>query len=210
VVRHVFSRTIKSVFDVSVSGVALILLSPVLVFLALLIRQRMGFPVLFRQSRPGLNGRIFKILKFRTMRDEYGASGEPLPDGERLTEFGNFLRRTSLDELPELWNVFKGDMSLVGPRPLLPEYLPRYSTFQNRRHEVKPGITGWAQVSGRNSLTWDDKFKLDVWYVDNRSMPLDLKILWRTLGTLCRRDGIAQEGHVSMSKFSGNLPGASL
>ena len=203
------SRAIKSVLDFSISASALILLSPILIILALLVHRRMGSPALFRQSRPGLNERPFIMLKFRTMRDAYDANGQPLSDTERLTGFGDFLRRTSLDELPELWNVLTGDMSLIGPRPLLPEYLPRYSEFQKRRHNVKSGITGWAQVNGRNGLSWEEKFRLDVWYVDNWSLLLDLKILWRTLATVWTGDGIAEEGQVSMSKFMGSAPGAS-
>jgi lipopolysaccharide/colanic/teichoic acid biosynthesis glycosyltransferase len=164
----------------------------------------MGFPVLFYQTRPGLNEKPFTMLKFRTMRDAFDSEGRPLPDAERLTPLGRFLRATSLDELPELWNVLKGDMSLVGPRPLLPQYLDRYTAFERRRHEVKPGLTGWAQIGGRNSLTWHDKFKLDVWYVDNWSLSLDLKILLRTVSTVLRRDGIAQQGHATMPEFMGS------
>jgi len=162
---------LKRLFDIVASLTALILLSPVLLIVALLVRRKLGSPVFFRQTRPGLNGKPFEMIKFRTMRDAVDNQGNPLPDDQRMTPFGSFLRATSLDELPELWNVLKGDMSLVGPRPLLMEYLPLYSKEQYRRHEVRPGVTGWAQVNGRNALSWDEKFKLDVWYVENRSLP---------------------------------------
>src|SRR5690606_34672922 len=171
---------IKRSFDIAGSLLGLLLLSPVIAIVAWQVRRNLGAPVFFRQTRPGLNGRPFQMVKFRTMKDAVDAEGNPLPDSERLTPFGQFLRSSSLDELPELWNVLKGDMSLVGPRPLLMEYLPLYSTEQYRRHEVRPGVTGWAQVNGRNSLSWDEKFKLDVWYVDNRSLWLDIKILFLT------------------------------
>lgn len=164
----------------------------------------MGSPVLFRQVRPGLNGKPFEMIKFRTMKYALDAAGNPLPDSERLTPFGQFLRSSSLDELPELWNVLKGDMSLVGPRPLLMEYLPLYSPEQARRHEVRPGVTGWAQVNGRNTLSWEDKFKLDVWYVDNRSLWLDIKVLFLTVKKVLVRDGISAEGEATMSKFTGS------
>jgi len=179
----------------------------VLVFLlvALMVRIKLNSPVLFRQSRPGLNGKIFNVYKFRTMTNECNESGNLLSDEARLTEFGKFLRSTSLDELPSLWNVLKGDMSLVGPRPLLVEYLPLYSTQQARRHEVKPGITGWAQVNGRNAISWEEKFDLDVWYVDNQSIWLDIKILWMTVKKVIVRDGISQSNHVTMDKFKGSL-----
>ena len=180
------------------------MLSPLFVVLALLIRRSMGSPVLFRQIRPGLDGRPFEMVKYRTMRDAAGADGKPLPDGERLTSLGRFLRSTSLDELPELWNVLKGDMSLVGPRPLLMEYLPRYSAEQARRHEVRPGLTGLAQVSGRNALSWDEKFALDVWYVDNRSLLLDLRIVLLTLLKVVRKDGISAAGEATMPVFQGS------
>ena len=182
----------------------LVLLAPLLAAIALGIRFTLGGPVLFRQVRPGLHGRPFGLVKFRTMRDALDASGAPLPDEQRLTRFGRFLRTTSLDELPELWNVLIGDMSLVGPRPLLMEYLPLYSPRQARRHEVKPGITGWAQVSGRNALGWDEKFALDVWYVDHRSHWLDLKILALTVIKVLRAEGISQKGHATMEKFGGS------
>lgn len=168
------------------------------------ISRKMGSPVLFRQVRPGLGGKPFEMVKFRTMKDAVDAAGNPLPDSERLTPFGQFLRSSSLDELPELWNVLKGDMSLVGPRPLLMEYLPLYSPEQYRRHEVRPGVTGWAQINGRNSLSWDEKFKLDVWYVDNRSLWLDIKILFLTVKKVLIRDGISAEGEATMTRFEGN------
>lgn len=195
---------LKRIFDISVSVVTLLLLAPVMALVAWQIRRRLGSPVLFRQVRPGLNGKPFKMVKFRTMRDAVDAQGNPLPDSERLTPFGTFLRSTSLDELPELWNVLKGDMSLVGPRPLLMEYLPLYSPEQYRRHEVRPGVTGWAQVNGRNALSWEEKFKLDVWYVDNRSFWLDLKILLLTIKKVFIREGISGEGEATMSKFTGS------
>jgi len=193
----------KRLFDMLVAGVALIVALPFLTILALLIRAKMGSPVLFRQTRPGVGGEAFEMIKFRTMRNAVDAHGAQLPDAERLTPFGRFLRSSSLDELPELWNVLKGDMSLVGPRPLLMEYLPRYSAEQARRHEVRPGLTGWAQVNGRNALSWDEKFALDVWYVDNRSMKLDLQILWLTVLKVLRRDGISADGEATMPKFQG-------
>lgn len=169
-----------------------------------MIRREMGAPVLFSQTRPGRHGKPFKMIKFRTMRDAIDADGRPLPDAERLTKLGRFLRSSSLDELPELWNVLKGDMSLVGPRPLLMEYLPLYSEEQARRHEVRPGVTGWAQVNGRNAISWDEKFALDVWYVDNRSLWLDLKIIWLTLRKVVKREGISAAGEATMSKFTGS------
>lgn len=195
---------IKRLFDVVVSAMGLLLLSPIIAVVAWQVRRKLGSPVFFRQVRPGLNGKPFKMVKFRTMRDAVDAQGNPLPDSERLTPFGTFLRSTSLDELPELWNVLKGDMSLVGPRPLLMEYLPLYSAEQYRRHEVRPGVTGWAQVNGRNALSWEEKFKLDVWYVDNRSFWLDLKILLLTIKKVFIREGISGEGEATMSKFTGN------
>ncbi|MGN6144588.1 MAG: sugar transferase [Mesorhizobium sp.] len=197
----------KRLFDMLVSGLALVVLSPFLAALALLVRWRLGKPILFRQVRPGMDARPFEMLKFRSMTDVRGADGTLLPDAERLTRFGRFLRSTSLDELPELWNVLKGDMSLVGPRPLLMEYLPLYSPEQARRHEVRPGITGWAQVNGRNALSWDDKFALDVWYVDNRSFSLDLKIVALTVVRVLKRSGISAEGEATMPRFSGTRNG---
>jgi lipopolysaccharide/colanic/teichoic acid biosynthesis glycosyltransferase len=174
-------------------------------FLAIQVRRKLGRPVLFRQTRPGLHARPFKLCKFRTMTDERGADGDLLPDSERLLPFGRTLRSTSVDELPELWNVLKGEMSLVGPRPLLMEYLRLYSKEQARRHEVRPGITGWAQVNGRNTLTWEEKFELDIWYVDNQSLWLDLRILCMTLAKVVRREGVSQAGHDTMEKFRGSL-----
>ncbi len=171
----------------------------------LVARLQMGAPVLFRQTRPGLAGRPFQMIKFRTMRDAVGPDGQPLPDAERLTRFGKWLRSTSLDELPELWNVLKGEMSLVGPRPLLMEYLPLYSPEQARRHEVRPGLTGWAQVNGRNAISWERKFALDVWYVDHQSLWLDLRIILMTVQKIIRRDGISAEGSVTMEKFTGSI-----
>ncbi len=194
---------LKRLFDIAISATSLLLLSPVMVTVAWAISRHMGSPALFRQLRPGLNGKPFEMVKFRTMKDAVDEEGNPLPDSERLTSFGQFLRSSSLDELPELWNVLKGDMSLVGPRPLLMEYLPLYSPEQFRRHEVRPGLTGWAQVNGRNTLGWDEKFNLDVWYVDNRSTWLDVKILVLTIRKVLVRDGISAEGEATMSKFKG-------
>lgn len=182
----------------------LLLLSPLLVIVSLMIRLNMGAPVFFRQIRPGLHGKQFEMIKFRTMRDAVDSKGNPLLDSCRLTRLGRFLRSSSLDELPELWNVIRGDMSLVGPRPLLMEYLPLYSTMQSRRHEVRPGITGWAQVNGRNGLSWDEKFELDVWYVDNRSFILDCKIILLTVQKVANREGISAEGEATAKKFTGN------
>lgn len=192
---------LKRVFDVVVSATALVVLAPVMGLIALLVWRTMGRPVLFRQARPGLHGKPFVMYKFRTMRDLRDAEGKLLPDEARLTPFGRWLRTTSLDELPELVNVLRGEMSLVGPRPLLMEYLDRYTPEQARRHEVKPGITGWAQIHGRNNLSWDERFKLDVWYVDNWSLWLDVKILWRTLWMVLRREGISAQGHATMPRF---------
>ena len=191
--------------DIAASLGGLFFLSPVLLVLALLVGRKLGSPVLFRQQRPGLNGKIFTMYKFRSMTDKRDGEGNLLPDEDRLPSFGKFLRSTSLDELPELINVLKGDMSLVGPRPLLVQYLPRYSTFQARRHEVRPGITGWAQVNGRNALSWEEKFALDVWYVDNASFTLDLKILWMTVKKMIKREGISQPGEATASEFLGNI-----
>lgn len=193
----------KRLFDILVAAIMLLLLSPFLLMLALLVRLKLGKPILFHQMRPGLRGKPFRLVKFRTMRDAVDARGKSLPDEHRLTRFGRALRATSLDELPELWNVFKGDMSLVGPRPLLIEYVPLYNALQRRRHEVRPGITGWAQVNGRNAITWEDKFNLDVWYVDHRSFWLDIKILVLTLKTVMAREGIAAKGMSTMHKFEG-------
>jgi len=198
------SQAIKRVVDIVGASVGIILLAPVMLAVALLVLLTMGRPVLFRQQRPGLRGKPFTLYKFRTMRDARSASGELLPDELRLTTFGKWLRSTSLDELPELFNVLKGEMSLVGPRPLLMEYLPRYSPEQARRHEVKPGITGWAQVNGRNALTWEEKFRMDVWYVDHWNLWLDMKILLLTIWKVLKREGISAEGSATMPVFTGN------
>ncbi|WP_167141435.1 sugar transferase [Pseudomonas sp. OTU750018] len=194
---------IKRLFDIVASFCGLLLLAPVIAIVAWQIHRKLGSPVLFRQVRPGLDGKPFEMIKFRTMRDAVDATGNPLPDSERMTPFGSFLRSSSLDELPELWNVLKGDMSLVGPRPLLMGYLPLYNPEQYRRHKVRPGVTGWAQINGRNALSWDEKFKLDVWYVDNHSLWLDLKIIFLTVKKVLVRDGISADGEATMSKFEG-------
>ncbi|MNY20548.1 putative sugar transferase EpsL [compost metagenome] len=197
----------KRLFDIVLACMALLLLGLPLVFLIWQVRRKLGSPAFFRQTRPGMHGRPFNMVKFRTMTDARGADGELLSDADRLTPFGRFLRASSLDELPELWNVLKGDMSLVGPRPLLMDYLPLYSAEQSRRHEVRPGITGWAQINGRNALSWDEKFKLDVWYVDNRSLWLDIKILWLTVRKVLVRDGISAAGEATMPRFVGSQTG---
>lgn len=197
----------KRLFDIVIACLALLLLGLPLLFLIWQVRRKLGSPVFFRQTRPGLDGRPFNMVKFRTMTDARGSDGQLLPDADRLTSFGRFLRASSLDELPELWNVLKGDMSLVGPRPLLMDYLPLYTTEQFRRHEVRPGITGWAQVNGRNTLSWDDKFKLDVWYVENRTLWLDIKILWLTVRKVLMRDGISAAGEATMPRFVGSQTG---
>lgn len=194
----------KRCFDLMVAVMALLILALPLLLMAGLIRRKLGSLVLFRQVRPGLYGQPFEMVKFRTMTDERGADGALLPDAQRLTPFGRFLRASSLDELPELWNVIKGDMSLVGPRPLLMEYLPLYTPAQARRHEVRPGITGWAQVNGRNAISWEDKFELDVWYVDNRSLWLDAKILWLTVRKVLQRDGVSAAGEATTTRFTGS------
>lgn len=194
---------LKRIFDVCCSLLLIILFVPVLLVVAGMVYVKFGRPVFFCQQRPGLAGQPFTLYKFRSMKDERDGTGQLLEDAERMTPFGRLLRSSSLDELPELWNVLKGDMSLVGPRPLLMEYLDRYTQYQFRRHEVKPGITGWAQINGRNNLPWDERFDLDVWYVDNRSMRLDVKILWRTLGAVFFREDISQQGHVTMKKYMG-------
>lgn len=194
----------KRLFDIVASFCALLLLSPIIAIVAWKIRKNLGSPVLFRQTRPGLHGKPFEMVKFRTMKDATDAKGNSLPDAERMTPFGNKLRSSSLDELPELWNVLKGEMSLVGPRPLLMQYLPLYSPEQARRHEVRPGVTGWAQINGRNAISWEDKFKLDVWYVDNRSFWLDIKILLLTVKKVFIKEGISAEGEATMSKFTGS------
>lgn len=195
---------IKRILDIFGALFGLLLLFPIVAVLFWQVSRKLGSPVLFRQVRPGLNGKPFEMVKFRTMLDAVDAAGNPLPDSERMTNFGRFLRSSSLDELPELWNVLKGDMSLVGPRPLLMEYLPLYSPEQFRRHEVRPGVTGWAQINGRNALSWEEKFALDVWYVDNRSLWLDIKILFLTIKKVVVRDGISADGEVTMPKFTGH------
>lgn len=194
---------VKRFFDIAGSFCGLVLLMPVILLIGIHIWWKLGSPVIFGQVRPGENGRPFMMVKFRTMRNISDEDGNQLPDAERMTPFGTFLRSSSLDELPELWNVLKGDMSLVGPRPLLMEYLPLYSREQYRRHEVRPGVTGWAQVNGRNAISWEEKFKLDVWYLDNRSLWLDLKIIYMTVKKVLVRDGISAEGEATMSKFKG-------
>jgi lipopolysaccharide/colanic/teichoic acid biosynthesis glycosyltransferase len=193
----------KRIFDLLITLPALVLLSPVLLVVALLVRLKLGQPVLFRQQRPGLGGRPFEMVKFRTMTDQRGLDGALLPDAQRLTAFGRLLRGSSLDELPELWNVLRGDMSLVGPRPLLMQYLPLYNPQQARRHDVRPGITGWAQVNGRNALSWEAKFAADVWYVDNRNLWLDIKVLWLTVKAVLLRHGISAAGEATMPPFTG-------
>jgi lipopolysaccharide/colanic/teichoic acid biosynthesis glycosyltransferase len=194
---------VKRLLDILGAGFGLLAPFPLILYLAWLIQRRLGTPIFFHQTRPGLHGRPFRMVKFRTMRDAYDGNGQPLPDEDRLTPFGRWLRSTSLDELPELWNVLKGEMSLVGPRPLLMEYLPLYTPEQARRHEVRPGITGWAQVNGRNAIRWEEKFALDVWYVDHQSVWLDLKILWRTVMHVLRREGISAAGEATMPRFTG-------
>ncbi|MCQ9618262.1 sugar transferase [Paenalcaligenes niemegkensis] len=193
----------KRIFDIIVSIFGLLVLSPIFVIIAWKVRSKMASPALFRQKRPGLNGIPFEMLKFRTMNDAVDTQGISLPDSERLTPFGQWLRATSMDELPELWNVLKGDMSLVGPRPLLMEYLPLYTAEQARRHDVRPGITGWAQINGRNAICWEEKFALDTWYVENRTFWLDLKILFLTVKKVLVRDGISAEGEATMPRFTG-------
>ena len=192
---------LKRPFDILISVLAILLLSPILLIIAVLIAVKLGRPVFFTQQRPGLRGKPFKMIKFRTMTNEKDEEGNLLPNEKRMTTFGSFLRSSSLDELPELFNVLKGDMSLVGPRPLLMDYLSYFSEEQNRRHEVKPGITGWSQVNGRNAIGWDKKLELDVWYVENQSFRLDLKILWLTIVKVLKREGITHEGHAGMPRF---------
>lgn len=194
----------KRVFDVLLALLLLIVLSPVMIIVAVAVRFFIGTPILFLQQRPGLAGRPFTLIKFRTMQTDFDEEGEPRPDDVRLTRLGRSLRASSLDELPELWNVLKGDMSLVGPRPLLMEYLPLYSPEQARRHEVRPGLTGWAQVNGRNAISWEEKFRYDVWYVDNRNLRLDLRILVMTAAKVLMRQGITQDGHATSERFTGN------
>lgn len=196
---------IKRLFDITAASAALVALSPVYAITAYKVKKNLGSPVLFKQTRPGLHGKPFEMLKFRSMRDATDVQGKPLPDSQRLTPFGQALRNTSLDELPELWNVVKGDMSLVGPRPLLMEYLPLYNDEQKRRHHVRPGVTGYAQVNGRNAIGWNEKFALDTWYVDNQSLWLDIKILVKTVKKVVIKDGISADGEATMSKFTGNI-----
>ena len=198
--------TMKRVFDVLLSLVLLCIFTPVLLFVAMTIRYKLGSPVVFRQQRPGLYGKPFYLYKFRSMNDQRDSNGDLLPDSERLTSFGFFLRKYSLDELPQLINVLKGDLSLIGPRPLLMEYLPLYSEKQAKRHLVKPGITGWAQVNGRNAITWEEKFELDVWYVNHQSLFLDLKIIILTILKVIQSEGVSQADHVTMAKFTGTVP----
>ena len=198
------SKFFKRLFDIIASASGLIFLSPVFLILIYLIRKNLGEPVFFTQERPGKDGKPFKMIKFRSMRDVVDKDGNPLPDSERLSPFGKKLRATSLDELPELWNVLKGEMSLVGPRPLLMSYLPLYNEFQNRRHEMRPGVTGWAQVNGRNALSWDEKFAHDIWYIDHYSFWLDMKILFLTVKKVFIKEGISAEGEATMPYFTGN------
>ena len=195
---------LKRLLDIIIASIALILLSPLYFFVAYKVKKNLGSPVLFRQVRPGLHGKPFEMIKFRTMRDAVDAQGNSLPDSERLTPFGAMLRATSLDEMPELWNVIKGDMSVVGPRPLLMEYLPLYSREQAKRHNVRPGMTGHAQINGRNAIGWDEKFKLDTWYVDNQSTLLDFKIMFQTVHKVLAKDDISAEGEATMTKFTGS------
>ncbi len=199
----------KRAFDLVLAAIGVLLFALPLLVLAVLVRRKLGGPVLFRQVRPGRGGRLFEMVKFRTMTSERGPDGALLPDAQRLTDFGRFLRATSLDELPEIWNVLKGDMSFVGPRPLLVEYLPLYSAQEARRHEVRPGITGWAQVNGRNALSWQEKFRLDVWYVDHHSLTLDLKILRMTVRKVFVREGISAAGEATMAPFTGSVSSSS-
>ena len=195
---------LKRILDITIASTALILLSPVYLIVAHKVKKNLGSPVLFRQVRPGLHGKPFEMIKFRTMKDALDAEGNPLPDSERLTPFGKMLRATSLDEMPELWNVIKGDMSIVGPRPLLMEYLPLYNEQQAKRHNVRPGITGYAQVNGRNAISWEKKFELDTWYVENQSLWLDFKIMLKTIKKVIAKDDISAEGEATMTKFTGS------
>ncbi|MFN4367959.1 MAG: sugar transferase [Acinetobacter sp.] len=195
---------LKRLLDIIIASIALILLSPLYAFVAYKVKKNLGSPVLFRQVRPGLHGKPFEMIKFRTMKDAVDEQGNPLPDSERLTPFGQMLRSTSLDEMPELWNVIKGDMSIVGPRPLLMEYLPLYSPEQAKRHNVRPGMTGHAQVNGRNAISWEEKFKLDTWYVENQSIWLDFKIMFKTVHKVLAKDDISAEGEATMTRFTGS------
>ncbi len=194
---------LKRVLDVVIASTALLLLSPLYLFVAYKVRKNLGSPVLFRQVRPGLHGKPFEMIKFRSMKDAVDENGNPLPDSERLTPFGQMLRSSSLDEMPELWNVIKGEMSIVGPRPLLMEYLPLYNSQQAKRHNVRPGMTGHAQVNGRNAISWEEKFKLDTWYVENQSLWLDFKIMLKTVKKVLAKDDISAEGEATMTKFTG-------
>ena len=200
---------LKRLLDIIIASIALILLSPIYAFVAYKVKKNLGSPVLFRQVRPGLHGKPFEMIKFRTMKDALDEQGNPLPDSERLTPFGKMLRSTSLDEMPELWNVIKGDMSVVGPRPLLMEYLPLYNKEQAKRHDVRPGMTGHAQVNGRNAIGWDEKFKLDTWYVENQSVWLDFKIMLKTVKKVIAKDDINEAGEATMTKFTGSSLGKS-
>lgn len=202
-----YQKYVKRLLDIVISLVALVILSPVLLIVAVLVRVKLGSPVIFHQDRPGYREKVFKLCKFRSMTDARGADGELLPDEIRLTKFGKALRATSLDELPELWNILKGDMSLIGPRPLLVRYLPRYSEFQRHRHDVRPGLTGWAQVNGRNAISWEAKFQYDVEYVNKVSFLFDLKILLMTVGRVFGRNGISSGTHATMEEFMGNEAG---
>ncbi len=195
---------LKRLIDITASSAALVTLSPILAVTAYKVKKNLGSPILFKQTRPGLYGEPFEMIKFRTMLDAYDDEGNPLPNEQRHTKFGNFLRSTSLDELPELWNVLKGDMSLVGPRPLLMDYLPLYNEEQARRHNVRPGVTGWAQVNGRNAISWEEKFELDNWYVDNQSLLLDLKIIFMTLTKVVVKEGVNASNNVTMTRFTGS------
>ena len=195
---------LKRLLDIIIASIALILLSPLYALVAYKVKKNLGSPVLFRQVRPGLHGKPFEMIKFRTMKDAVDEQGNPLPDSERLTPFGQMLRSTSLDEMPELWNVIKGDMSIVGPRPLLMEYLPLYSPEQAKRHDVRPGMTGHAQVNGRNAIGWEEKFKLDTWYVENQSIWLDFKIMFKTVHKVLAKDDISAEGEATMTRFTGS------
>lgn len=197
---------LKRLLDIIIASIALILLSPLYAFVAYKVKKNLGSPILFCQFRPGLHGEPFEMIKFRTMKDAVDANGQPLPDSERLTAFGKMLRSTSLDEMPELWNVIKGDMSIVGPRPLLTEYLPLYNQEQAKRHNVRPGMTGYAQVNGRNAIGWEEKFKLDTWYVDNQSTLLDFKIMFKTVHKVLAKDDISADGEATMTKFTGSKP----
>ena len=199
-----YQKYIKRLFDIIISFTALVVLSPVLAVTAVLVRVRLGSPVIFHQDRPGYHGKVFRLCKFRSMTDERGADGELLPDEVRLTKFGKKLRATSLDELPELWNILKGDMSLIGPRPLLVKYLPLYNEFQRHRHDVKPGLTGWAQVNGRNAITWEQRFAYDVYYVKHISFWMDLKILFRTVAVVFGHSGISSATDATMEAFTGS------